>query len=550
MHPRNQYEMAAFGRDAGFVALLVLAFSLTYALGMGFHADDYNFLALFREDLNGGRSLWELAVTGPQSVRPVHVLYLGLLHHLFGADTLWLQAANTVMLAGANVLLLALLRQFGWSRLASLTTVVIYAFLPHHSTLRFWYTAFQETLALQLALASGLLFLRAVWSRPRDFWICGPLSVLALVGSGLAYEMQMPALAAIPVIALGLRRDAWRRTVALGAIHWIAMIGVFAWKVAITTRTAPLSIRPILRAVCTSFVDAGLLLPSRAYHAFTLLEPPAIALVIACGVAVFFWLRAAGTEDPPGRRAGARALACAFAMFCAGYAMTAVTGGIETGATGMRNRTAFVAAIGLAMMVYPAVSLLSARWTSVWRRSIAATAASVVLMSMIVIAAEGRLWARAWEAQQDILRGIQAARPRLEPAESLVLDASCAYAGPAKIFSEGFDLEWALRYSYGHLAIRADVTHSDMEIRPGGLLFRGVHSRFFQWQHLTIYNAVTRRATRVANRQQAVDYFAHRPQPQCADWIPGLGASTFGCAPCDQAAAAIRQKTRGASSRR
>jgi hypothetical protein len=542
MHSRNPYETAAFARDAAFVCLLVLASGLTYALSMGFHADDYCFLALFRDDLNGGRTLWELATTGPQSVRPLHVLYLGLLYDVFGASPVALHAAHLVMLAVADVLLLALLREIGWSRPAGLTTVAIYAVLPHYSTVRFWYTAFQETLALQLALAAAILFLLAVRGRRPAFWICGPLSALALAGSGLAYEMQLPAVAAIPLVAFAIRRDAWKRTIALGALHFVVLIAIFAWKISITTRTAPVSIRPMLRAVCTSFLDSGVLLPVRAYHAFPLLDASAIAVVVACSIGVWIWLvRVTAAGDVPATRIAARALGWAFVVFCLGYLMTVVTGGIEVGATGMRNRTALVAAIGLAMLVYPMVSLLCRHRRSVWRWSIPAAATAIVFTSMIVVAAEGRLWAQAWDEQQQILRGLQSVSPRPDPASAIILDGSCAYVGPAKVFSEAFDLEWALRYTYGDPAIVADVTSADFELRDGGLLFRGAETRFFPWQRVTIYNAMTRTITTPKDRQQAVEYFARRPHPTCPEWITGLGAAVFGCAPCDRAAASIRQ---------
>jgi hypothetical protein len=116
----------------------------------------------------------------------VQILHLATLYALFGLNPTGYHLANAGVLVASTVLLYLVLRELQVGRTLALAIPLVYAFLPNYSADRFWVATAVAPLSVGLYLLSLLADLRLVRGR---VWRWKLVSVLALLGSGLAYEL-------------------------------------------------------------------------------------------------------------------------------------------------------------------------------------------------------------------------------------------------------------------------------------------------------------------------------------------------------------------------
>jgi hypothetical protein len=485
--------------DRLFLVLVTLAVAGVVVPHLGFYSDDWVLIADFH--LNPDQSLGGLlASSGPRhyASRPVQGLYSALLYRAFGLNPTAYHLANATVFTAIVLLFHEVLRVVGLPRLAAVASALVYACLPSFSTARFWFAVFAAPLSVLLCLASLRVDLAA---RAVVGWRFATrrASSLALAATGLlAYEITLPLALMNPVVARladrwqGRPSWSWSRWAAWALPSLALVVGLGAYKAATSNRLGPLEAEPgriaaILRtlfsfdvrdgdyglnlplAVSVNFGDHVLALPR---HAWRLLGDtpgplvPAIALILA--IAVLGYLRAVGTEDAWQPRVWGGLAIAGLGVFTLGYAIFLTNTAIQITPTGVANRTAMAAGLGVAMTVAGGVgSVLAAMPGRRWRATLLAGVVAVHAASgFAVLAALARDWGRAYQQELDVLSRIRQAMPDIPSRTTLFLGGVCPYVGPAVVFESSWDLAFALRLGYGDSTISADVVSDTFVPRP------------------------------------------------------------------------------------
>ena len=192
--------------DCLFLASVILLSCILYIKGLGFYgldwatvknlsmAADQSFFGLFSE-----------TYFDHLKMQPGKVFYQVVLYKLFGLNPLGYHIFNHAVFLLNVLLFYAILRKLYGKRLLCLSVVLVYAFLPHYSSARFWLQGFEFNLALTfyfLSLYSDLMGMRA---RPAGFWGWKFSSALSLMCSTLINPIAMALFLLNPLLA-------WRQT--------------------------------------------------------------------------------------------------------------------------------------------------------------------------------------------------------------------------------------------------------------------------------------------------------------------------------------------------
>lgn len=180
--------------DAFLIAGLVVVSSLPYIGGLGFYSDDWSFLAyLVHFHDEGAVGVLRMLGSEPGRTRPVQVLEFAALYLAFGLRPLGHHLVNLAVLAAAGVAFHTVLRRLGAPRPLALAIPALFVLLPHYSTDRFWWAAFQANLSMFFYFTSLYADLRFVEDDGRPRRAAWKLfAILTLVASVLAYEVVVP----------------------------------------------------------------------------------------------------------------------------------------------------------------------------------------------------------------------------------------------------------------------------------------------------------------------------------------------------------------------
>jgi hypothetical protein len=492
-------QLPAATADRLFLVLVALAGALLFVPHLGFYSDDWVLIADFH--LNPDQSIGGLfATSAPRHYvsRPVQGLYSALLYRTFGLNPIGYHVVNAAVLAAIVLLFHAVLRATGVPRAAAVASSLVYACLPSFSTARFWFAVSAAPLSVLLYLASLRIDLA---SRAFAGWrfVWGRLVSLAVLAAGLlAYEITLPLALANPVVAAladrGQGQPPWTparwAAWALPSVALVAGLGVY--KAATSDRLGPLAAEPgriasivttlfrpdardgdyglnVLLAVAVNFGDHVAALPGHAWAMLGLTPGPLVpAVALILGLAVLGYLRAVGAGEawhPPAWRGLALA---GVAVFALGYAIFLTNTAIQITPTGVANRTAIAAGLGVAMTVVGALGwLLASVPAGRWRATLLAGAVAVHSASgLVVLAALARDWGEAYRREIAVVRRIREALPDIQPRTTLFLGGVCPYVGPAIVFESSWDLAFALRLAYNDPTISADVVSAAFQARP------------------------------------------------------------------------------------
>jgi MFS family permease len=185
------------------------------------------------------------------------------------------------------------------------------------------------------------------------------------------------------------------------------------------------------------------------------------ALSFAFGAGVFLYVKS--LEDDLTLRRSIALILIGVATFVLGYAIFFTNRAIQITPTGIGNRTANAASLGVAMTSVGVLGLIAAavRRPS-WRRlTFGVLIGAYAGAGLFVIGTLSSFWIDAYAREQEIVRDIAAHIDTPAPQILLLLGGICSYDGPAVIFESDWDLAGALRLHYGDRTVRADV------LRPG-----------------------------------------------------------------------------------
>lgn len=528
-----EHEVHGRRRDALFLGSVVLLSTVLYVGTLGFYSDDWPFLANLH--LSPDQSLpglfQEIYRAPGHRMRPVMFFLMSAAYRLFGLDPLGYHLTNALLLAASALLLHKVLGELSRSRRMILAVPLVFLLLPHYATNRFWLAAFATNVSMALYFLSLLFWLRMARAGPRSVWGWLALSLLALLGSTLAYEVFLPLFLLHPVL-LEIRRRRSTGSV-LRPLHFrigtglllaaLGAVGIF--KALTTIRQAHTSfegqaawfVRLIARAVAVDYGELGVGLPAVVWKIFRRDPDPAVCAVsLVIGGLVFFYLdRAARRSDTdlPGRRASIFWILCGIVVFFGGYAIFLLTRNAEISTTGIVNRVSTAATLGVALSLAGGAALIgsfipSARWRD---RLFAFLIASLCAGGTLTINTLAPFWEDAYEEELAILSEIRQRFPTLPPETTLLLDGVCPYRGPAIVFESNWDLASLLRLSYRDWSLRADVVTPNLTVTEEGIstsLYHGSIKALYPYDGLFVYHRVRKTSHPLPDAEAARAYFA------------------------------------------
>jgi hypothetical protein len=551
--------------DGLLIGAVVLASAGFYVGYLGFYSDD---LAFLEGMVLGGadrsfpallqNALWANSIW----TRPVQALYATGLYQVFGLDPLGYHLVNTAVIAAGVTFFYLALREFGSARPVAFAVALLYGLLPHYSTDRYFYMVFQAPLSMTTYFLSLYAELRSVTARPgRAWWSWRALATGAMLVSVLSYEVFLPLFFLHPLLAWQRRRELTGRSrVSRGEVLQVAVlpalliVGASVFKAATSDRLQEGSLgehlgwfaKFLAKGAWTALAgDFGLRLPAVMADVVVNHEVGAVlAAGIAVALLVFAWLWRMGDDAALADAATVRRLLAAAAVFfVGGYSIFLFSFMAAITSTGMDNRTAIAASVGVA---FGAVALLV--WLCTLLRAprtraglFAALLALACGSGFVLVNVLGLYWAAAAKEQGRVLAALRRDLPTLAPGTTLVLDGVCRYVGPGSVFETWWDTTGAVRVLYRDKSLQADVVTPRTLVTEQGPVSRiyNMTSGPYAFAGLLVYNVPEGRTYRLPDAESAREYFRTRNpmfdggcRPDLAGagervFVPGARVATF-----------------------
>jgi hypothetical protein len=519
-------------RDAVFLLVIVTLSAVPYVSGLGFYSDDWPFLVGMAASPEPTlRSVFENLYRDELRMRPVQILVLAVLFRLFALEPLGYHLVNTALLGLGAVLCYVLARELGLRRHIAVAVALIFSVLPHYSTDRFWIAAMQSTVSLVLYCLSLYGDLRATRCVGKRSWGWRIGALTAMAASVLAYEVFLPLFVVNLVVTATRARHAARsegrpvppavRPVALALTTAAVLLPVVLWKLQFATRIGSLTLEQklasfrwlITGAIKVSYGDYGIALPFlivQILRDYSTALVSATAMAVALSVFVYVW------RIPVERDRATLAVAlvgAGFATFFLGYALFSLTRNAQYSTTGISNRVAIAATLGIALGWVGGIVALTAPISKEWlRRAVfAGLVAAGAGVGVLILGTIGTFWVEAYRQEQRVLHEIRAAFPVLPPGTTLILDGVCPYVGPAVVFDASWDLASALRLMYHDYTLRANVVTPSLQVEERGLkvsLYEGELVEEYPYRGMVLYHAGLRQHFVLSHADAARQYFA------------------------------------------
>ena len=537
-------QTRAIFQDCLFLALVVFVSLVFYRPRLGFYSDDWIFLSLLHlSDDQSLPGLYQSLYDGDVVIRqrPVQMVYLVLFYWLFGLNPVFYHFANAIALMGNGILLYLIIREFGQGRLIALGISLVYVLLPHYSTDRFWVAAHQATFSISFYLLSLYADLKALRAYPRHWAIWKILSVVALVLSGLSYEVAIPLLLLNPLLIWYVspktyRKEADRKSVrvkliSLFAVNLLVLLLVIGFKVLVTVRTNVETdfithiVYIVTGAFRVNFITYGLGLPYIV--GWILFHQPNWTLVAVAGMLglVILWYLYSMTGQPGIATSDKKnwwiLTLLGLVIFGLGYAIFAFNADVWFTSASLGNRVAIAAAIGVAIVFIGLAGWLSSLLPQSWTRAGFCLLISLLASSgFLIINTLASFWVSAYQGQQGILNEMQKNISALPPGSTLILDGVCLERGGAYLFTGKRDLASALWMAYGDQSLNATVLSSSPQVDDQGLSILTYRSNDFYpyGEDLLIYNASYKKLYPLTNTNLAKQYFEENgfvPEQEC-----------------------------------
>jgi hypothetical protein len=285
----------------------------------------------------------------------------------------------------------------------------------------------------------------------------------------------------------------------------------------------------VFGAAATNFGTYLVAFPHTTWWGLRNATPGTLIVSALIGVVVFVYLsiRSLGFASHE-RKLWVRLAGFGVIAFALGYGLAFLTGRIGFSSTGILNRAAIGAAMGLAAVVVGLIGVASSwgKRPSTRRHLYAGGIALYCSASTLVVGVLGAYWVAAWPPQEHVLEEIRAAMPELPSGSTLLLHGSCPYVGPAIVFESYWDLAGALQVLYRDPTLGADVT-GRMTVASEGVatsLYGSTTSAFHRFgPRLMLFDARTGSVIRLTDGSTLSAYLAQHPAPDCGG-TPGQGA--------------------------
>lgn len=515
--------------DSAFLSIIMLISMILYIHQIGFYSDDWSFLGNF--SVSPDQSLWGLiqtAFTPNTLMRPVQNIYDALLFWLFGTEPLGYQLVNAGVLIGITVMFYLIMRQLKMPRIIAVSLPLVFALLPNYSTDRFWFAVFQANLSMLFYFISLFAAIRAVsfntvWS---SHWKV--VSIVSLILSALSYEIALPLSLLTILILLNpfevistiveRKKQTVQKDVVFIAVILISLVYIFLFKTKTTTRLNDhLDFQFIATMITSAFqVNYGtwvLQIPHIWGQAISLYATPVmLGVAVVLYIAIFWFLFYVLTRPKavfPGTGWMLKMSLSGFVVFLLGYAIFFTNNQVGFSPTGIDNRVAIAAAIGVAMtLIGGAGFFIRLLPQTIGKAVFALFVALVCTGGFLVINTIATFWSKAYQSSQIILADIYDRHPKLPSNSTLILDGVCPYVGPAPVFEAPWDLKGALQAHYKDASLKGDIVTPRMKVK-GDSLETQIYTfpANYPYDKLYIYNFQTKQTMQIKNSDEAHAYF-------------------------------------------
>jgi hypothetical protein len=224
-----------------------------------------------------------------------------------------------------------------------------------------------------------------------------------------------------------------------------------------------------------------------------------------------------------------RLIVAGLAVFFCGYAIFLTNRDIQVTPTGIGNRNAIAAALGAAVAWVGAVS--AATRLAPPRAGVFALAIGIVCASgFLILDTIGNFWRAAHIRQQQLLADVRGPISSLPRDSTLLLDGICPYVGPAIVFENSWDFDGAVKMIARDPSLVGNVIRPRVEISTDTLVLCGFSECTHRYERLFVYNAAEHQLRRLANADEARQYFRdHDPRLRngCPVGYRGYGVAVF-----------------------
>jgi hypothetical protein len=524
-------------QDCLFLSLVILLSLILYIQRLGFYLDDYAFLKVLTasstQSLFGlGHALYSEEVNTQK--RPMQILFIVGLYWLFGPYPLMYHMANAIVLLSAVVLFYLVLREMGQPRLLTLAVPLVYGLLPHYSTDRFWVASSPATLSIALYFLSLYADLRALRHQLAHIHRWKLLSLLSLLGSGLAYEVVLPLFLLNLWLVWNHAQQLYGRALGKHLVYsnigilllsnLLSLVLVVGFKTLITLslgaqtgyqlgthrRYVDHLIYLASGALRVNYGIYGIGLPYVLWRSIHIAPGWLISVLSGFLGLIVFWYLSYIAHQPrtmmPSKADCRTYMAVGFGVFGLGYTMFLSTDRIVFASASIDNRVAIAAAIGVALSFVGGLGRFSllVRSHLVRQRMFCLLIALLCLSGFLIINTVATFWITAYQHQQVILADIRQRVPELSAGSTLILDGVCPEHGPAVVFKCHYDLAGALIMACYDASLRADVVTPSLQVEEKGI---ALGERFYPYdEKLLVYNFSQKMLHRLTNAEAARRY--------------------------------------------
>ena len=547
-------------QDCLFLTLVVWLSLILYLRNLGLYSDDWHFLGLLSN--SSDQSLFGLigSVFPDTRLRPIESLYVAGLYWLFGFQTFEYHIVNAVVFTFTIILFYLSLNELIRLRLFTVAIPLVYALLPNYSSNRFWFIAFVITLSIGLYFLSLYSDLRALRARHAHIWKWKLLGFFALLCSALGYEVALPLFLLNPVLVWwrakqhpGSNKDLTRKIVLVSlASNALGMAVIVTYKI-LTARGAPdlfvhrmgifgdyssHLVKLAVGAIGINYGSYGIGLPIKIARVLRFYpNPKVLAVGVLLGFAVFGYLYRITNrlaKDLPGEASYFRLMAIGLIVFLSGYSIFLTNSQVGFSSTGVYNRSAIAAALGVAISFVGVIG-----WVS-WVLPSPRARRSVFCLLVSLLCVGGYLlnntiagfWIAASRQQKEIIAAVRRQFPTLRPETTLFLDGVCPYTGPGIVFECYWDVSGMLKMYYDDPNLKGDIVKHNLRIEEQGLS-TGIYNerRLYPYSdNLFVFHVGQNKVYQLSDADTARRYFQDvNPdyKRNCPEADEGYGAPIF-----------------------
>jgi len=519
--------------DCAFLFAAILISAMPYVGGLGFYADDWDYLGILTHDSGRGfvAQFRGLAHEEPAMIiRPVHPLYFIGCFRAFGLHPLPYHILNAVFISLAVVFLYLVFREFLKERWPAFCIALVFGVVPHYSSDRFWFTGqIVNFSVIFLFLGTWLVFRSFEANHPKRNLVFG---IAFLVLSVLSYEITLGWIVVLMGwIAFRAFAKVRRNQSTLKSLGYIATVllpfaAVGAWKIFRQSRISRHhhfwsnlglhTTNAIQEAFRFNFWSFGAKMPSLliALHRGSALTWCGLVVSVLVGVAVPIYLGySMDPGDLPSRRKCLSLMVLGILIFGLGFVLFFPNARetLEFTTAGLDNRVAMASAPGAACILVAFAGLISScfKWPS-WRlRTFGVLIGFIFTANCLVVDGIAHYWVDAASKQRQILQSLARDVPSLPSGSVLLLDGFCRYSGPGFVFETDGDATGAVQIAFGDPSLRSDVVSPDLHFERSAVTttyYGAPEERYSYADDLFIYNARSRTLRTLRSFEDARSY--------------------------------------------